>query len=330
MILAGDVGGTKVQLALFERSASGLKLVHERRFDSQTHSGLDQILEDFLGTRSDALECAGFGVAGPVRGGQCEVTHLPWVLNERALADFLKLKRVRLLNDLAAMALSAPFLTPDDFHILQPGRVQEHGRIAVMAAGTGFGCACLMHDGGEGHQIMDSEAGQADFAARTDEEIELFRYLAARFERISIEHVLSGRGIDHIFRFLVECSGSGELAIIGDKIEQDQPGKAVIELALSGGSPLCMQALEIFVSIYGAVAGNIGLQYLPRGGVVLGGGIAPKIIQILQKGGFMNAFTSKGRFKNLLEQIPVKVIVNPHASLIGAARFALGEASIVP
>jgi len=328
MILAGDVGGTKVDLGLFERSADGFKLVREHRYNSKDYIRLEDILEEFLSSRSDELEYAGFGVAGPVQGGKCAVTHLPWVLEEQALADFLQLKSVRLLNDLAAMALSAAFIAPEDFHILQPGREQGPGRIAVIAAGTGFGCACLMQDDDGNFKIMDSEAGQADFAPRTEEEIELFKYLAARYDRVSIEHILSGKGIDHIFRFLAERSGSGDMADLGQKIEQDPPGKAVIEAALSDQSPLGLQALEIFVAIYGAVAGNIGLQYLARGGVVMGGGIAPQIIPLLQKGGFLNAFTSKGGFKNLLEEIPVKVIVNPRAPLIGAARYALGEAAI--
>ena len=156
MILAGDVGGTKVDLGLFEHSADGLIPVREHRYKSKDYIRLEDILEDFLSSRSDKLECAGFGVAGPVQGGKCAVTHLPWVLDEQALADFLKLKSVRLLNDVAAMALSAPFLAPDDLHILQPGREQAQGRIAAIAAGTGFGCACLMPGNDTGFKILDS------------------------------------------------------------------------------------------------------------------------------------------------------------------------------
>lgn len=325
MILAADIGGTKVNLALFRQEDDDLKLVDSAKFDSQKYSSLEEILDEFFQVEYPEIERAGFGIAGPVKDGKCEVTNLPWVVDVENLKKRLGLESVWLINDLAAMACAIPFLPEADFDVMQAGSSKEGGRIGVLAAGTGLGEAFLVPDQNGRYLILDTEGGHCDFSPRTKLEIELLLHLTEKFGRTSIERVLSGRGLDNIYRFLIERGLFEEPAWLTRELQENDPGLVITENGLDNKSPGCHKALEMFVTFYGAIAGNLALQLLTRGGLYIGGGIAPKILPLLKSGLFMEAFYSKGRFKSFMREFPVKVILNDHASLIGVAHYALGD-----
>jgi glucokinase len=322
MILAGDIGGTKTVIGLFEEADHRLQHVREETFPSQSHGTLEEILERFLSSRPrPSLQAACFGVAGPVVEGKSKATNLPWELDEHRLAEALGVPWTKLLNDLEAAAYGMLHLDPSDLSELQPG-LERKGNIAVIAAGTGLGEAILFWDGGRHHPIA-SEGGHADFAPQTDLEAKLLAYLQKEFGHVSYERLLSGPGLFNIYRFLRDSGFAVEPEWLRSRIAQGDPGAMISQIGLAGEHPLCTRALDLFTSVYGAEAGNLALKALAVGGVYVGGGIAPRILRKLQDGTFIHAFTDKGRFAELLRTIDVKVALNPRAPLIGAAHYAL-------
>jgi glucokinase len=322
MILAGDIGGTKTIIGLFEEAGDRLQAIREENFPSQSYGSLEAVLDQFLGHGSrPPAHAACFGVAGPVIEGKSKVTNLPWELDERRLAEALRVPRVKLLNDLEAGAYGMLQLEPTDLCVLQPGLTHK-GSIAVIAAGTGLGEAILYWDGARYHP-MATEGGHADFAPRSDMEIDLLRYLQREFGRVSYERVLSGPGLFNIYRFLRDSGIALEPEWLRTRIAENDPGAMISEIGLTGDDLLCTKALDLFCSIYGAEAGNLALKALAIGGVYVGGGIAPKILSKLQDGIFTSTFTDKGRFSGLLRSIEVKVSLNLRAPLIGAAHYGL-------
>jgi glucokinase len=324
MIIAGDIGGTKTVVALFEKSVEGLRLVRDARFASQDHRSLEEILEKFLHGTDPHLEVGCFGVAGPVIDGKAKTTNLPWELDERTLASACGVRRVKLLNDLEAAAYGMLHLNADEFCVLNDAQTKaQRGNIAIIAAGTGLGEALLFWDG-EQYSPSASEGGHSDFAPRNAVEVGLLQYLQEKYEdHVSYERVLSGSGLFDLYRFLRESSGQPEPEWLKHKFKSGDPSAAVTEVGLAGRDPVCVRAIETFVSIYGAEAGNLALKYLALGGVIIGGGIAPKMLPVLQQGHFVNGFIAKGRYDSLLKTISVKVALNTRAPLLGAAHYAL-------
>ncbi len=330
MILAGDIGGTKTLIALYEHGqVEGLRLIREASFASQSYSSLEEILEEFL--HGENVDAACFGVAGAVIDGKCNTTNLPWKLDEVDLTKVVSTKRVKLLNDLEASAYGMLFLKTEEVATLNPGHLpRRHGNIAVIAAGTGLGEAFLYWDGRDHHPLA-SEGGHTDFAPRTDQEIELFLALRKRFNgHVSYERILSGAGFENIYTYLSE-SGAGKAEakvsaeIAAAKKNHLDPSPIITQHALAETDPLCVATVDLFCEIYGAAAGNMALLSVAIGGVYVGGGIAPKILPALKKPNFMRAFSDKGRFHDLVLSIPVYVALNPQTGLQGAAHYALRQ-----
>ncbi|HXT13410.1 MAG TPA: glucokinase [Candidatus Angelobacter sp.] len=319
MILAGDIGGTKVNLAFFTES---LRLTADNleSFPSRDYASLEDIVFKFLSERSLKAQYACFGIAGPVKHGRVAVTNLPWIIIDKELKAALKLKAVWLINDLEANAHGIYGLTPKDFITLNKGEEVAVGDAAIISAGTGLGEAGLFWDGNR-HLPSASEGGHADFAPRTDLDIELLQYLRTRFDQPDWETVLSGPGLYHIYEFLRQRNGT-EPAWLATELRSEEPPKVITRAALENKNDLCVQALDLFVDYYGAEAANLALKILSTGGIYIGGGIAPKIIAKLTDGRFMKAFIGAGRMKALLAAMPVRVIMNDKTALIGAARYA--------
>lgn len=326
MILAGDIGGTKTVMALYERGAKGFETVRTEVYPSAAHGGLDEILGLFLGDPGrGGIEAAGFGVAGPVIAGRAITTNLPWRdLEVSQLGTHCGTDQVVLLNDLEAAAYGMLVLPGEDIVQLNPGvEADRSGNMAVVAAGTGLGEALLVWDGTR-HLAVATEGGHVDFPPRTDEEIELLRFLRPEFGRVSSERILAGPGLHNVYRFARQHDGEPEPGWLTERMAKEDPSAVVSQVALEKGDPICERALDLFVSLYGAEAGNMALKVLAVAGVWVGGGIAPKILPALQTGTFMEAFDSKGRFRELMQRIPVRVATNPAAPLLGAAHRAAG------
>jgi glucokinase len=329
MILAGDIGGTNTRLALIEAKNDGLQIVFEKTFPSRERTSLEAALAEFLSLHKCNLTKASFGIAGPVRNGRCEATNLPWVVDSKHVAKRLRLRHVGLINDLEANAYGIAVLQSTDFVILNKGARNAKGNKAIISAGTGLGEAGMYWDG-QVHRPFPSEGGHADFAPRNHLEIELLVYLMKRYQRVSYERLVSGPGLVNVYQFLRDTGKGEEPAWLAEEMRHGDPAPVISQHALDGKSPLCLHALELFVSLYGAEAGNLALKIMATGGVYLGGGIAPKIVSSIKMKDpeFMNAFTAKGRMRPLLQDIPVRVIMNPKTALLGAARHAaldLGE-----
>jgi glucokinase len=325
MILAGDIGGTKTVVALYEPSGDGLQLVREEVFASRAHAKFEEILAAFLQPApAVSLRAGCFGVAGAVIDGRVQTTNLPWALEEGALAAFIRAPRVKLLNDLEAAAYGVLFLSGDEVCVLNRGaEPKRRGNIAVIAAGTGLGEALLYWDAAHFHPIA-SEGGHADFAPRTDEEIELLRYLRNKFaSHVSYERVLSGPGLFTLYEFLRDARYAPESPALAVALQSGDPSATVAQHGLAGDEPLCVKTLDLFSTIYGAEAGNLALKCVGVGGVFVAGGIGPKILPVLRNGSFLHGFTNKGRFTPLMESMPVSVALNPRTPLIGAAHYAL-------
>ena len=325
MILAGDVGGTKTVLALYEQD--GERLVERQRevFPSRAHAGLGEILERFLASRRPLrIEAAGFGVAGVVDDGRVAATNLPWVTEASELAAALGLPGVVLLNDLEAAAYGMLELGPEALVELNPGAAEPDpcAHAAVIAPGTGLGQAALVWDG-QRHRALASEGGHADFAPRSDEQIGLLHFLRAELGRVSVERVLSGPGLHNIYRFLRARSAVPEPDALRDRLAHEDPGAVIGELGLHGDDPVCAQSVALFAAIYGGEAGDLALRLLPHRGVYLGGGITPRLLPALRRGGFMQAFRDKGRFSEAVARFPVLASLEPAAPLLGSARHAL-------
>ena len=333
MILAGDVGGTKTRLALFETDRDGrLRGQDERTYPSREHRDLQEIVARFQREVPAPIERAAFGVAGPVRDGVCITTNLPWVVEAKGLASLLRLPAAGLLNDLESTAWGLGELGEEDTLTLQPGGGSGGaGNSAIIAAGTGLGEAGLFWNGRR-HIPFATEGGHADFAPRSKIEDELLDHLRARYGRVSWERVVSGPGLVEIHDFLAGRPAAPHPAgpAHGEAVEGEFGGDraaAISHAALQGGSALASQALDLFVSMYGAEAGNLALKTLSNAGLYIGGGIAPRIVERIRAGGFMQAFLDKGRMRPLLEAMPVRVVLNDRTALFGAARQALETAA---
>ncbi len=320
-VLAGDVGGTNTRLALFEGEAERLELSVIEVFPSREFVNLDAIVRKFMKSTGARADFACFGVAGPVKEGICEAPNLAWVVDSTELAKDLGLESVALINDLEANAYGIDVLGEDDFTVLNSGAAVPGGNRALISAGTGLGEAGL-HWLGDRYRPVPTEGGHADFSPRNKLETELLLYLLKRYERVSYERVVSGPGIFNIYSFLRDTGRCEEPGWLAELLREEDPPAVISRVALEGRSELCMQALDLFVSLYAAEAGNLALRFLATGGLFVGGGIAPRIIEKLKGPSFMTSFVAKGRMKSLLEAIPVCVILNDQAALLGAARLA--------
>ncbi len=325
MILAGDVGGTKVHLALYNFTNGKLAIARDERFPAKDFAGLEEIVKLFLG--ADKATAACFGVPGPVRAGRLRLTNLPWTLDSQELSDDLGIQHVFLINDLEANGYGIAELSPDQIYTLSEGDPSQAGNRALIAAGTGLGEAFLAWDG-RTHQPFPSEGGHTDFAPRNENEIDLLRFLQQKYNgRISYERVVSGMGLSNIYEFLREVRGLDEPNWLAERIATEDPNAVIGELALAAKSEICEKALDMCVSIYGAEAGNLALKILSVGGLYVGGGIAPRILEKLKDGVFMKAFTDKGRMSQLLINMPVRIILESRAALMGAAAYAEARAA---
>jgi glucokinase len=319
MILAADVGATNARLGLFEFAKQRLTPTVVSKYQNRDYKSFDAILDAFLGT-TPKVTSACFGIAGPVLEGKVHLTNLNWIIDQRECESRLG-TNVTLLNDMEATGYGISQLRPGDLLTLNPGVPDENASAALIAAGTGLGESALQCNG-RGRIPVPAEAGHADFAPNNDLESELLMYLRKRFGHVSWDRVLSGPGLHLIYEFLRDTGRGVENSEVAKKIRTGDPGAVISQAALENECELCVRALNIFASIYGSESGNMALRYLARAGVYLGGGIAPKIRTKLTDGNFMKAFAAKGRMKAMLELVPVYVILNDQAALLGAAHYA--------
>jgi glucokinase len=330
MILAGDVGGTNTRLGLFAVERDRLVLRKEGDFSNRGRAHLGEILEAFLKSHALKAEVACLGVAGPVKNARVETTNLPWIVDAHELAQRLGIKRVWLLNDLEANAYGIGALSPSDLVQLNQGTGDLQGNQAVISAGTGLGEAGLCWDG-KAHIPFGTEGGHTDFAPTDDLQMDLLRHLRKKYGHVSSERVLSGPGLVEIYTFLRDVAHVGEpSSALALELEGSDPAAAVSKAGLTGSCPVAVKALDLFVEVYGSAAGNLGLKMLAIGGVYLGGGIAPKIIEKLRGPRFMESFVDKGRMRRLLASMPVSVIMNEKTALLGAAHCAALRTPLIP
>ena len=330
MILAGDIGATRTRLAAFETEGNRLSCVVEKIFMSQDHSGLPEILTQFIRSEGIPVHSACFGVAGPVRSGRSKISNLPWIIDSGELARQLKLNTVGLINDLEAYAYGIDALESKDFITLSTGSEDADGNRAVISARTGLGVAGLFWDGFR-HHPFPCEGGHADFAPRTDLQMELLAYLQKKYGRVSCERILSGPGIRNIYDFLRDTHKAEEPSWLTEQIRTTADVPALIsQLALEGKAAICDQALSLFVSVFGAETGNCALHYMTTGGIFIGGSIAAKIVPKMKDPIFLRSFLDKGRMEEVLKDMPVKIILNDDCGLIGAARCTLVQKAFRP
>ncbi len=327
ILVAGDIGGTKSHLALFVAQNQELKLLTEETYRSIDYPGLEEIVCRFVTSKRteiglEQISKACLAVACPVVGQSCKMPNLPWTISALAIKKKTGIQEVKLINDLEASAYGIAQLSEDEIANLQEGSADPDGHAALISAGTGLGEALLYRQENTLVPIA-SEGGHADLAPRTELEIELLRYLLKRFQHVSYERVLSGPGLLNIYHFLRDSGYGQEADWLKERLQQDDPSHSIASAALSKESDLCVQALDLFVSIYGAEAGNLALKLKAVGGLFVGGGIAPKIVSKLKEGNFLAAFADKGRLSGLMERIPIRVILNPDTALLGAAHRAV-------
>ena len=316
-VLAGDIGGTHARLAVVDVDERQVRIVREARYPSGDYPSLAPVVRTFLEAGSDAPKRAAFGVAGPVADGRVSTPNLPWTLDERRLSRDIGIPRARLLNDLDAIARGTARLDATDLVTLQEGTPDNDGTVAIIGAGTGLGEAFVVHHGATA-RTHPSEGGHAGFAPRTSLERELLAWLAADLGHVSAERVISGPGLEHVYRFLAEREPAREQRAVRDAVD-DEGAAAISRHGLNGSNALSVQALDIFVGAYGAKAGNLALTVLATGGVFLVGGIAPAIVKKLMDGTFLAAFRDKGRMSDMMQRMPVRVVMNDNVGLYGAA-----------
>jgi glucokinase len=321
MILAGDIGGTNARLAYFQPQNGHLRLLSERVFPSREHSEFGEIVSQFLDESGTRPEVACFGIAGPVRNGRVETSNLPWVIEQSRLAKQIRLPATLLINDLEASAWGIGALNAGDLVPLNQVSEPAVGNQAVIAPGTGLGEAGLFWDGTR-HRVFACEGGHTDFAPQNDLQIELLRFLKARYGHVSYERVVSGPGLVNVYQFLRESGREKESPELADQIKREDAAAAISRAALDEVDPLAVKALDIWISVYGAEAANLALKTMATGGLFLAGGISPKILAKLKGPLFIQAFVDKGRLRPLVESVPVQVVTNEKAGLLGAARCA--------
>ncbi len=323
VILAGDVGGTKTNLGLFHLENRAPISLRQHRYVTKDFPSLEALCADFLAAEKGPIASACFGVPGPIIGGEARATNVHWTMREDSLRRALNGAPVRLINDLGAAAYGVMHLADSEVCVLQRGTFPLHqGDLAIIAAGTGLGEGALVFENNRYYAIA-SEGGHATFAPRDDEQIELYRYLRRRFGHVSAERVLSGPGLFNIYSFLREHRRTPEPAWLRERLAKEDASAVVSEAGLEHRDDECVHALEIFVDIYGAEAGNLALKVLALGGVYVSGGIAPKILPALTDGRFIRAFVDKGRLDEMLSRIEVRVALNQNTGLIGAAYCAM-------
>jgi glucokinase len=327
MILSGDIGGTKTNIALFQSNGSEVgPIIRERTFPSAQYQSLESIIQEFIGQTNPEIKTACFGIAAPVVEGRAKTPNLNWTVTEESLADLLKIDRVWLINDLEATAYGIATLRDSQLLTLNAGDPKSSGNRALIAAGTGLGMAGIFFREGHYHP-MASEGGHSDFAPQTPLQVELYQYLARKFGgHVSYERVLSGPGFFNVYSFLRDKNPAEEPAWLAEQIasaDKTAVSAVVASAALSNQSELAVKAIDIFVSVYGAMAGNLALLMMAGGGLYVGGGIAPKIREKLTDGTFMKAFTDKGRLSSLVAAIPVHIILDEKTAVFGAANAAV-------
>ncbi len=331
MILAGDVGGTKVHLALYNFAGGKLVPVRDRKFPAHEYATLDEVVKAFQAQGNDEPEivAACFGCPGPVRDGRLKLTNLPWTLDARDLQRSLGIEHIFLINDLEANGYGIPELAPESLYTLCGGDAQSVGHRGLVSAGTGLGEALLIWDPkSKSHTPLPSEGGHADFSPRNDREIALLQYLRRTLNgRVSWERVVSGLGIKNIYAFLRDDQKMEEPKWLAERMAVEDPNAVIGQCGEDGGSEICHETLQMFASAYGAEAGNMALKVLAMGGIYLGGGIAPKIMKTMRNGKFSEAFLDKGRLSPLLRSVPVRVILDDTCALLGAAAFAEARAA---
>ena len=326
MILAGDIGGTKTNLALYKVEDKTLTIQAQHEFASRDFGSLIDVIIAFeTQTSMPKIDAACFGIAGPVIEGRCRTTNLPWDISTSDLQEYLNIEKMRLMNDLEATAYGMLYLPEDEFVDLNPtGRVMDGNR-AIIAAGTGLGEAMLFYDGSDYHPI-GSEGGHCDFAPVTGQQDELLKWMRNRYPgHVSYERILSGPGIYTLYEFLYESGFAPQPASMMQITEGKDRSAMVSKCAIKEQDPLCIETLRLFAEIYGAEAGNLALKSMSLGGVYIGGGIAPKILPIMINTHFMDGFASKGRFEEMLRGMQVKISLNPETALLGAAHFGMNR-----
>lgn len=322
-VLAGDIGGTNARLAVYEIELTRYKTLVAETFRSREHETLEGVVAGFMMGHGIRCQRACFGVPGPVKDGRVQTTNLPWLVETSKLATAAAVEAMAVINDLKAQAYGIAALAPEDFMVLNPGSETATGNAALIAAGTGLGQAGLYWDGQAYHPFA-TEGGHTNFGPNGELQIALLAFLTGRFGRVSWERIVSGPGLANTFDFLLDYRGGGKPAWFDDEVgERGDPAPVITQAALQGRCEICAEALDLFVELYGAEAGNLALKMLAIGGVFLGGGIAPRIIEKLKEPPFLNAFLDKGRMRPLLEATPVRVMINESTALLGAARYAV-------
>lgn len=332
MILAGDVGGTKVHLALYSFDDGRLVQIREEKFPAADYACLDDVVATFLrkgGESKSEIAASCFGCPGPVRDGRLKLTNLPWTLDARDLQRSLGIEHIFLINDLEANGYGIPELTKDKIHTLHEGDPAGVGHRGLISAGTGLGECVLVWDGKlRRHLPIPSEGGHVDYAARTDREMAMLQYLRRTLNgRVSAERVVSGIGIRNIYAFLKDDQGMDEPEWLRARIATEDPNAVIGTCAEAGSSNICVETMNLFAAALGANAGNLALTLLSTGGIYLGGGIAPKVLGVMGNGRFTEAFLDKGRLRPILETIPVRVILDDTCALLGAAAYAEARAA---
>lgn len=326
-VLAGDVGGTKTLLMIAQVEGITCQPLYERSFPSAAYDDFELMLAEFVDELREELwpvSGACLGVAGPVSGGHAMITNLPWDIDARLLSDHFDIPHVVLINDFQAIGYGIAGLRDDQLVVLQPGAPDQHGVMALIGAGTGLGEGIMVWTG-KHYQVQPTEGGHVDFAPVDGLQIELLQWLLKRQARVSYENVVSGGGLVSIYRFLAEKHPRRQSAALASALEHGDQAAIIARFALEAGDVLAGEAVELFIRIYGAQAGNLALTCLPYGGVYLAGGIAPKLISRIQQGGFMDAFHDKEPMAELMHRFPVKVIMEPRIGVIGAALRAARE-----
>jgi glucokinase len=321
IVLAGDVGGTNARLAIVDLGGPIARIAHERRYASREYPGLTPIVQRFCGEVRSSPDRACFGIACPVVGDDCTAPNLPWTVNRRTLAAEIGIPHTRLINDFVAVGYGIELLSPSDLATLQDGSPAPHAPIALIGAGTGLGQGFLLWEN-DHYRVLASEGGHTDYAPRGKQQIELLDFLRQRFNRVSWERVLSGPGLVDAYRYLAESRLASEQAAVQAEMKNDDPAAVIVRHGLAKTDPLCDRAVDLFCEVYGAQAGNLALTVVATGGVYLGGGIAPRIVDRLRSGPFLTAFRDKGRMSELLSRVPVYVIISPKVGLLGAAAVA--------
>ena len=322
MILVGDVGGTKTRLALYESKKEKMICLEKEDFSSAKYQGLEGIVNEYLRKRKKEVEAACFGVPGPVINGESRATNLPWFLNERSVVEQTAVKKVKLINDLVALTSAVPHLSSGELSVLHEGKeVDKSSPRAVLAPGTGLGQAFLYYDG-ERHHVHASEGGHIDFAPNSEVESQLLKHLQSKFGHVSYERILCGPGLVNIYEFLKDGGYASEPPELRDRLEQGNAAAVISTAGQNREFELCVKALDLFVTILGAQAGNLVLTLLATGGVYLGGGIPPKIAKKLSDGTILKSYFDKGRLSHLVEKTPLFIIKDDHAALLGLAYVA--------